>query len=85
MTQLFFQLHVFDSSAKIPPRQLNSEPSTDFSASCDKLGCLRSTEPLMGPSDNNTLNLILSYGAGDNGGTPNGLNYPSDYTIDYVH
>jgi len=41
--------------------------------------------PLMGPSDNYTLNLILSSGAGGNGGTPNGLNYPSNYTINYVH
>ncbi len=41
--------------------------------------------PLMGPSDNYTINLILSSGIGGNGGTPGTVGFPSNYTFDYVH
>jgi fibronectin type 3 domain-containing protein len=41
--------------------------------------------PLMGPSDNYTLNLIISSGIGGNGGTPGTTGFPSNYTFDYVH
>ena len=41
--------------------------------------------PLMGPSDNYTINLIISSGVGGNGGTPGTTGFPADYTFDYVH
>jgi fibronectin type 3 domain-containing protein len=41
--------------------------------------------PLLGPSDNYTINLILSSGAGGYDGTPGTAGFPSNYTFDYVH
>jgi fibronectin type 3 domain-containing protein len=41
--------------------------------------------PLLGPSDNYTINLIISSGIGGNGGTPGTTGFPSNYTFDYVH
>lgn len=41
--------------------------------------------PLMGPSDNYSINLILSSGVGGNGGAPGTTGFPANYTFDYVH
>jgi hypothetical protein len=34
---------------------------------------------------NESINFILSSGVGGNGGTPNGIGYPSNLTFDYIH